>query len=114
MGMRFRKSKNFGGFRVNLSKSGIGWSVGGKGIRYTKKANGGTRTTLSVPGTGVSYVTETGSKPKRFLNVLKGFWKIILFPLWFPFVFLYWVYKIMFLAIYNVIKIWRKKDYGKE
>ena len=63
MGMRFRKSKNLGGFRLNLSKSGIGGSVGCKGFRVTKKANGGTRTTLSVPGTGLSYVKETGKKP---------------------------------------------------
>lgn len=69
MGFRFRKSTKIGPFRLNFSKSGVGWSVGGKGFRYTKKANGGTRTTLSVPGTGISYVKE--SKPstsKRKLN----------------------------------------------
>lgn len=39
MGFRFRKSINLGkGFRINLSKSGIGYSVGGKGFRLTKKA----------------------------------------------------------------------------
>lgn len=38
MGFRFRKSKNFGPFRISVSKSGIGWSVGTKGIRYTKKS----------------------------------------------------------------------------
>lgn len=56
MGFRFRKSKNFGPFRVNLSKSGIGWSVGSKGVRYTKRADGKTQTTLNMPGTGISYV----------------------------------------------------------
>lgn len=61
MGFRLRKSVNFGPVRVNLSKSGVGYSVGGKGFRYTKKANGGTRTTASIPGTGASYVKETGS-----------------------------------------------------
>ena len=66
MGFRFHKSKNlFGGaFRINFSKSGIGYSYGGKGARVTKKANGRTRTTLSIPGTGISYVTESGSKRK--------------------------------------------------
>lgn len=59
MGFRFRKSVKAGPFRLNFSKSGVGWSVGGPGYRYTKKANGGTRTTLSVPGTGISHVTET-------------------------------------------------------
>ena len=63
MGFRFRKSIKLGGLRVNLSKSGIGYSVGGKGYRYTKKAGGGTRTTLSIPGTGISHVSES-SGPK--------------------------------------------------
>lgn len=62
MGFRFRKSINVGPFRVNLSKSGIGYSVGGKGARYTKTANGKTRTTLNIPGTGLSYVEEKSNK----------------------------------------------------
>lgn len=59
MGLRFRKSKNFGPFRINFSKSGIGYSVGGKGFRVTKTADGRVRQTASIPGTGISYVTET-------------------------------------------------------
>lgn len=63
MGLRYRKSINIGcGFRVNLSTSGIGYSWGVKGYRVTKKATGGTRTTVSIPGTGISYVTETSGK----------------------------------------------------
>ena len=68
MGFRFRKSIKAGPMRVNLSKSGIGYSIGTKGVRYTQKAGGGTRTTVSVPGTGLSYVTDSSSKhssPKR-------------------------------------------------
>ena len=66
MGMRFRKSINLGGgARVNISKSGIGGSIGGDGYRYTKKANGGTRKTAYIPGTGISYVKESGSKSKK-------------------------------------------------
>lgn len=64
MGFRFRKSASFGPFRINFSKSGIGYSVGGKGFRVTKKAGGGVRTTASIPGTGISYVTDHGSKRK--------------------------------------------------
>lgn len=65
MGIRFRKSIQFGPLRINLSKSGIGWSVGGKGARFTKKAGGGYRTTVGVPGTGVSYVKDhTGEQSK--------------------------------------------------
>ena len=62
MGWRFRKRVNVGlGFRINISKSGIGYSWGGPGYRKTWKANGGTRTTYSIPGTGISYVEESNS-----------------------------------------------------
>ena len=64
MGFRFRKSINFGPFRINFSKSGIGYSFGGKGFRVTKTATGKTRTTASIPGTGISYTKETGKKRK--------------------------------------------------
>lgn len=65
MGFRFRKSINLGkGLRINLSKSGIGASIGVPGFRVTKKAKGGTRTTVSLPGTGISYVKDKGKKKK--------------------------------------------------
>lgn len=64
MGFRFRKSINFGPFRINFSKSGVGYSFGGKGFRVTKTADGRTRSTASIPGTGVSYVKEQSSKKK--------------------------------------------------
>lgn len=82
MGFRFRKSIKLGPVNVNLSKSGVGYSVGGKGLRVTKKADGGTRTTVSIPGTGISHVTETsakkagkpssGKKPKKNHTILGG------------------------------------------
>lgn len=63
MGFRFRKSINLGGgLRINLSKSGIGYSYGTKGLRYTKTAKGGKRITASIPQTGISYVVESSSK----------------------------------------------------
>lgn len=65
MGFRFRKSLNLGPFRINFSKSGVGYSFGGKGFRVTKTATGRTRTTASIPGTGISYVKETGSKGRK-------------------------------------------------
>ena len=66
MGLRFRKSINLGGgFRVNLGKSGVGYSWGIKGLRVTKTAKGKSRVTASIPGTGVSYVTESSSKRKK-------------------------------------------------
>lgn len=60
MGTRFRKSVKLGPFRINFSKSGVGWSVGNKYARYTRKANGGTRITTTLPGTGISHVEELG------------------------------------------------------
>lgn len=65
MGFRFRKSVKAGPFRVTFSKSGVGYSVGGKGFRVTKKTNGGVRTTASIPGTGVSYSKDSSSGHKH-------------------------------------------------
>ena len=66
MGFRYRKSINLGGgFRINLSKSGVGYSWGVKGYRVTKTAKGTTRKTASIPGTGISYVQETGKNKSR-------------------------------------------------
>ncbi|QHM61055.1 hypothetical protein C7M46_01769 [Pediococcus pentosaceus] len=69
MGWRYRKSLNLGKyFRMNFSKSGIGWSTGFKGFRYTKKANGGTRTTNTISGTGISYVKDYPDKTKSSIK----------------------------------------------
>ncbi|WP_285399583.1 DUF4236 domain-containing protein [Lysinibacillus sp. fls2-241-R2A-57] len=60
MGFRMRKSINLGGgFRINVSKTGIGYSWGVPGYRVTRTAKGTTRKTYSLPGTGISYVEET-------------------------------------------------------
>lgn len=66
MGVRFRKSINLGkGFRINMSKTGPGFSWGGKGFRITKTAKGNIRGTAYIPGTGLSY-------QKEFKNPLAG------------------------------------------
>lgn len=57
MGYRYRKSFKIGPFRITFSKSGISYSFGWKGMRVTKRADGKTQTTVSVPGTGVSHVS---------------------------------------------------------
>jgi len=62
---RFRKSfRIFPGIRINLSKTGIGASVGFKGFRLTKRADGKVQRTISLPGTGISFV-DTGGKKKE-------------------------------------------------
>ncbi len=63
MGLRFRKSIGIGKlFRVNFSKSGIGYSFGVPGARISRSAKGDVKTTYSIPGTGISY---TPDKPKN-------------------------------------------------
>lgn len=62
MGLRFRRSIKAGPIRINLSKSGIGFSAGVKGARITKPAKGKARTTVGIPGTGLSYSKTVGGK----------------------------------------------------
>ncbi len=74
MGFRYRKSINLGGgFKINLSKSGVGYSWGTKGYRITKTASGRTRKTYSIPGTGISYVDETGKGRTRKNSSSQGY-----------------------------------------
>ena len=61
MGFFYRKSVKLGLFRVNLSKSGIGASVGTRGIRTGVSARGKRYTTFSIPGTGIGYRTTTST-----------------------------------------------------
>jgi len=62
MGWRFHKSINLGGgARMNISKSGIGYSFGGKGFRVAFLPDGRIRQTITIPGTGLSYIDEIGS-----------------------------------------------------
>ena len=72
MGFRFRKSANIGPLRVNFSKSGVGYSVGGKGFRVTKRSDGKTQTTASVPGTGIAYTQVSGSGSSKSSGKKKG------------------------------------------
>jgi hypothetical protein len=53
MGWGFRRSINLGPLRINASKSGIGYSVGGRGFRIGKDAKGRRYTAASIPGTGI-------------------------------------------------------------
>ena len=58
MGFRFHKAFSLiPGIKLNMSKSGPSISVGGKGFTYNVGAKG-TRTTASIPGSGMSYTTR--------------------------------------------------------
>jgi hypothetical protein len=60
VGLRYRKTIGIGGgARINLSKSGVGISVGVKGLRVGTGPRGA-RITASIPGTGLSYTKQFG------------------------------------------------------
>lgn len=55
MTVRFRKRiRILPGLWLNVSKSGVSTSIGGKGVTVNIGEHG-TRTTVGVPGTGLSY-----------------------------------------------------------
>jgi hypothetical protein len=65
MGWRFHKSiRIFPGVRLNISRGGIGLSLGVRGFHYTI-GPGGPRATLGIPGTGLSYVKQGRRAGKR-------------------------------------------------
>jgi hypothetical protein len=61
MGFYYRRSMRMGPFRVNLSRSGVGYSVGGRGFRTGVSSRGRRYTNVSIPGTGVGYRTSRKS-----------------------------------------------------
>lgn len=70
MGVRYHRSKEIlPGIRLNFSKSGVGVSFGKKGMRYTISPNGTTRTTVGIPGTGLSYTSVSSSKKRKTESV---------------------------------------------
>lgn len=93
MGFRFnRRISIFKGLRLNLSKSGPSVSVGGRGawLTFGKK---GTRATVGIPGTGMSWSEKiestsqtestSGSLPSTLIRLILalGFLGIVLYAL---------------------------------
>lgn len=73
MGFRFRETRSLGGgARLNLGKSGVGLSVGTKGLSASASTSGRKSVTTSLPGTGVSYTTQTGGGKKKGSGCLTG------------------------------------------
>ncbi len=61
MGFRFRRSARLGPLRFNFSRGGLSSiSVGGRGASFNIPMNrsGGARTTVGLPGTGLSWSAE--------------------------------------------------------
>lgn len=73
MGLRYQKRIQLGKFlRLNISKSGVGASLGVNGLRFTTGPSG-TRFTIGMPGTGLHYTKQIGSgKGLRWANFLGG------------------------------------------
>jgi hypothetical protein len=57
MGWSYRRSASFGPFRINLSRSGVGYSLGGRGFRTGVSSAGRRYSSMSLPGTGWRYTT---------------------------------------------------------
>lgn len=64
MGWSYRKSINAGPFRVNVSRSGVGYSVGGRGFRVGVNGQGRRYTSVSIPGTGVYFRKSHGRQAR--------------------------------------------------
>ena len=66
MGMRFKKSKKIApGVKLNVSNKSVGVSVGGKGVHHSVSSSGRKTTTVSAPGTGLSYVKTSGGGSRK-------------------------------------------------
>jgi uncharacterized protein DUF4236 len=71
MGFRFRRSfRLMPGIRMNVSKSGVSTSFGSRGAWFTVGPRG-TRTTLGIPGTGLSYTTMQSPRHRPRLEQLE-------------------------------------------
>jgi hypothetical protein len=59
VGWTYRKSVSFGPLRLNMSRSGLGYSLGAGGFRTGTRANGRRYTSVNLPGTGLTYRTSS-------------------------------------------------------
>lgn len=76
MAFRFRKSITlFPGFKLNVGKKSVGFSVGGKYGGYSYNSRSGARARVSAPGTGLSYVASSGGKSSGGKGPKKPFYK---------------------------------------
>jgi hypothetical protein len=73
MGFRFRRSARLGPLRFNFAKGGLSSiSVGGRGASFNIPVgrSGGARTTVGLPGTGLSWSVE--HTPVRTVDITAG------------------------------------------
>jgi len=66
MGLRLqRRIRVFPGVRLNLSRSGVGVSIGGRGAHVGITARGQRYTSVGLPGTGISWREYQRKPPSR-------------------------------------------------
>ena len=66
MGLRFRKSiQILPGVKLNIGKSSVGVSLGGKFGGVSLNSKTGAQARASLPGTGLSYTTRLGGNKKK-------------------------------------------------
>jgi hypothetical protein len=67
MGWSFRRAVNLGPLRLNVSKSGLGYSVGTRGFRIGQDGKGRRYRAASIPSTGIFrrdyFLSATPKKP---------------------------------------------------
>ena len=94
MSWRFRRSIRLpGGFRINLSRRGIGYSSGIPGVRFGRDASGRNYQAYSVPGTGL-YSRSYSKGEQRATSETGSFWN------WFGF----GIFLGLFLGLLRVIR----------
>lgn len=65
LAIRFRRSMKVGkGLRLNVSKKGVGFSVGKRGLRQSFHSTGRGTGSIGFPGTGLSYIKTTRRKKR--------------------------------------------------
>lgn len=86
MGLNFRKSIKLGPARINLSKSGVGYSIGAGGLRYTKSPKRKTSKSKTAhkktPATKSAAHTKSSFNEQREPIQIKRSWvKAIIIPI---------------------------------
>ncbi|HEV2412496.1 MAG TPA: DUF4236 domain-containing protein [Candidatus Saccharimonadales bacterium] len=65
MSLRYRRSIRLAkGVKLNLTKTGVGMTVGGKGAHYSVHSSGRRTASVGMPGTGLYYQKRTSSKSR--------------------------------------------------
>lgn len=63
--MRWRRTTKIGPFRITASHKGMGWSVGGLGLRYGRDVNGRKYMSASANGVTSRKMLQSGTSPSQ-------------------------------------------------